>query len=126
YTKRFNCWIHLVVMLYAVIMRFDSFMLKPSSLSKGEIVAMDRAYIDYEKELPLEETKEILTNGKECVIAVCDEDNLPYAVPINYVYDGTHIYLHPTKSGHKTDALKYNPNISLCVIAESKVIPQEN
>ena len=24
YTKRFDCWIHLVVMLYAVIMRFDS------------------------------------------------------------------------------------------------------
>lgn len=24
YTKRFNCWVHLVVMLYAVIMRFDS------------------------------------------------------------------------------------------------------
>lgn len=24
YTKRFNCWIHMVVMLYAVIMRFDS------------------------------------------------------------------------------------------------------
>lgn len=24
YTKRFNCWIHLVVMLYAAIMRFDS------------------------------------------------------------------------------------------------------
>ncbi|GAB6864535.1 DUF4372 domain-containing protein [Bacteroides acidifaciens] len=23
-TKQFNCWIHLVVMLYAVIMRFDS------------------------------------------------------------------------------------------------------
>ena len=27
----------------------DSFMLKPSTLSKGDIVAMDRAYIDYEK-----------------------------------------------------------------------------
>ena len=24
YTKRFNCWIHLEVMLYAIIMRFDS------------------------------------------------------------------------------------------------------
>lgn len=24
YIKHFNCWIHLVVMLYAVIMRFDS------------------------------------------------------------------------------------------------------
>lgn len=27
----------------------DSFMLKPSTLDKGDIVAMDRAYIDYEK-----------------------------------------------------------------------------
>ncbi len=27
----------------------DSFMLKPSTLSKGDILAMDRAYIDYEK-----------------------------------------------------------------------------
>lgn len=27
----------------------DSFMLKPSTLSKGDIMAMDRAYIDYEK-----------------------------------------------------------------------------
>ena len=27
----------------------DSFMLKPSSLSKGDIVDMDRAHIDYEK-----------------------------------------------------------------------------
>ena len=27
----------------------DSFMLKPSSLGKGDIIAMDRAYIDYEK-----------------------------------------------------------------------------
>ena len=27
----------------------DSFMLKPLSLSKGDIIAMDRAYIDYEK-----------------------------------------------------------------------------
>ena len=24
YTKHFNCWIHLVVMLYAIIMRFES------------------------------------------------------------------------------------------------------
>ncbi len=27
----------------------DSFMLKPTTLSKGDIMAMDRAYIDYEK-----------------------------------------------------------------------------
>ena len=27
----------------------DSFMLRPSVLNKGDIIAMDRAYIDYEK-----------------------------------------------------------------------------
>lgn len=27
----------------------DSFMLRPSTLGKGDILAMDRAYIDYEK-----------------------------------------------------------------------------
>ena len=31
----------------------DSFMLKPTNLSKGDILAMDRAYINYEKFEPL-------------------------------------------------------------------------
>lgn len=35
----------------------DSFMLKPSLLSKGDIIAMDRAYIDYEKFEQLTEKK---------------------------------------------------------------------
>ncbi len=29
---------------------YDSFMLRPSVLNKGDIIAMDRAYIDYEKQ----------------------------------------------------------------------------
>ena len=79
----------------------------------------------FKQELSLDETKAILRSGRECVIAVCDEDNVPYAVPINYVYDGTHIYLHSAKSGHKIDALKHNPNISLCVIEKGEIVPQE-
>ena len=86
---------------------------------------MDHKMRRIKQELSLDETKAILFNGQECIIAVCDEDNIPYAVPINYVYDGTHIYLHSAKSGHKIDALKHNPNISLCVIDKCDVIPQE-
>ena len=86
---------------------------------------MDYKMRRFRQELSLDETKAILFNGQECVIAVCDEDNTPYAVPINYVYDGTHIYLHSAKSGHKIDALKHNPNISLCVIDKCDIIPQE-
>ena len=86
---------------------------------------MDHKMRRFKQELPLDETKAILFNGQECVMAVCDEDNTPYAVPLNYVYDGTHIYLHSAKSGHKIDALKHNPNISLCVIDKSDVIAEE-
>ena len=70
YVKHFDAYQHLTVMLYAVIkvhtnihanegvpsdIRFtsaatnDSFMLKPTNYSDGDIIAMDRAYIDYSK-----------------------------------------------------------------------------
>ena len=79
----------------------------------------------FRQELPIEETKEILRNGRECVIAVSGDDNDPYAVPINYVYDGEHIYLHSAKQGHKIDALKRNPKMSLCVVAQGDIVPEE-
>ena len=70
YVKRFDYWTHLIVILYAVIQHFDSlreittsplaevpsdikftsattndsFMLKPSALSKGNIIAMNCAF----------------------------------------------------------------------------------
>lgn len=79
----------------------------------------------FRQQLPIEETKEILYNGRECVIAVSGDDDYPYAVPINYVYDGEHIYLHSAKQGHKIDALKRNPKMSLCVVAQGDVVPEE-
>ncbi|MDE6337041.1 MAG: pyridoxamine 5'-phosphate oxidase family protein [Muribaculaceae bacterium] len=79
----------------------------------------------FRQPLPMEETKEILRNGRECVIAVSGDDDYPYAVPINYVYDGEHIYLHSAKEGHKIDALRRNSKMSLCVIAQGDIVPEE-
>ena len=79
----------------------------------------------FRQQLPIEETKEILYNGRECVIAVSGDDDYPYAVPINYVYDGEHIYLHSAKEGHKIDALRRNPKMSLCVVAQGDIVPEE-
>lgn len=79
----------------------------------------------FRQKLPVEEAKQILKKGKECVIAVAGDDNYPYAVPINYVYDGEHIYLHSASQGHKIDALKRNPRMSLCVIDKADIIPEE-
>lgn len=71
------------------------------------------------------EAKEILRRGKYCVMAVAGDDGYPYAVPVNYVYDGDAVYIHCAKSGHKTDALRRQPKCSLCVIDRDDVVPEE-
>lgn len=58
-------------------------------------------------------------------MAVVDADGSPYAVPVNYVYDGEHIYLHSANQGHKIDALRANPRMSLCVVAQGGIVPDE-
>ena len=49
YVKSFDGYTHLLTMLYAVILRFDSFMLAPSHYKRDEISAMNRAYTNYAK-----------------------------------------------------------------------------
>ena len=64
YVKHFDAWQHLVIMLYAVIRRFDSTTIslfsdlifkgvgrhpKTGKKKKGGILAMNRAYADYAK-----------------------------------------------------------------------------
>ena len=56
----------------------DSFMLKPSSLSKGDIIAMDRAYIDYEKFEQLTE--------KQVIYVTKMKKSLKYEILRNTIY----------------------------------------
>ena len=55
---------------------------------------------------------DILKKGKYAGLAVSGDDDYPYTVPINYVYDGTCIYIHSAKLGHKIDAITRNPKCS--------------
>ena len=52
-----------------------------------------------------EETAAILHRGTNGVLALAGDDGYPYAVPVSYVYDGTYIYVHGAKAGHKIDAI---------------------
>ena len=85
---------------------------------------MERKMRRFKQELPSAETDEILRNGKECVLALSGDD-YPYAVPINYVYDSGHIFLHSASQGYKIDALRRNPKLSLCVIEKDDIVPEE-
>lgn len=71
-----------------------------------------------------EENVDVLNRGTSGVLAVSGDDGYPYAVPLSYVYDGSKIYFHCAKSGHKLDAIRGNDKVSFCVIDQDQVVPE--
>ncbi len=76
------------------------------------------------QQLPPEECERILREGKTAVLALAGDDGYPYAVPVNYVYDGGKIYFHCAKTGHKLDALRRCERVSVCVVDRDDVAPE--
>jgi uncharacterized protein len=74
--------------------------------------------------LPEESTEEILRNGRTGVMAVSGDNEYPYAVPLNYVYENGKIYFHCARSGHKLDAIRRLSKVSFCVIEKDHVVPE--
>lgn len=62
------------------------------------------------QELPLEEAKSLLIKNKRGVLSLNGEDDYPYSIPINFLYDEEEnkIYFHGAKSGYKLDCIKKN------------------
>ncbi len=59
---------------------------------------------------------------KECdvaVIALTDDQNWPYCVPVNFGYtligDTLTLYFHGAKQGKKAELLKKSPPVSVCI-----------
>lgn len=77
------------------------------------------------QELSLEESIDILKEGTSGVLALCGDEDYPYAVPISYVYRDSKLYFHGAKSGHKIDAVRKWEKASFCVIARDEVVPEK-
>lgn len=75
--------------------------------------------------LTKEECIEILKTCSTGIMAVLGDNNYPYAVPLNYVYDDNKILIHCAKNGHKIDAIMKNNNVSFCVVEKDTVIPEK-
>lgn len=86
---------------------------------------MERKMRRFKQELPDAESRRILAAGKYAVWAVAGDDDYPYAVPVNYVYDGEAIYIHCACQGHKIDSILRNPKCSMCIVEKDDVIPEE-
>ena len=64
-----------------------------------------------------EECIEILKTQTRGVLSVNGDNGYPYAMPMNHFYneaDGC-VYFHTGRYGHRTDALKKDGRVSLCV-----------
>jgi len=68
---------------------------------------------------------EILNAGEEGMLATVGENGYPYAVPLNYVFHGGSIYFHSARVGHKIDNMIFNPKVSFCVMAGTKILAEE-
>lgn len=68
---------------------------------------------------------DILRRAKTATLALSGDDGYPYSVPINFVYEDGKIYFHGAKEGHKIDALKNNPKVSMSIIDQEDVIEEE-
>ena len=77
------------------------------------------------QQLSTEDCEAILNRGTSGVLAVSDDGDYPYAVPLSYCYDGGKIYFHCAKTGHKLDAIEKNNKASFCVIDADDVVPEK-
>jgi nitroimidazol reductase NimA-like FMN-containing flavoprotein (pyridoxamine 5'-phosphate oxidase superfamily) len=66
--------------------------------------------------------QQVLYSGKYGTLAVLGDGGYPYAVPLNYVYDGQYIYIHCAKQGHKSDAIKNCDKVSFCVVQADHIL----
>ena len=70
------------------------------------------------------ECLEILRTAKRGVLAVLGDDDYPYAVPLDFVYEDGCLYFHCAVEGHKLDAVRKHEKASFCVLGEP--VPEEN
>lgn len=77
------------------------------------------------QELTEKQCLDILRRAKTATLALLGDDGYPYSVPMNFVYEDGKIYFHGAKEGHKIDAIKNNPKVSISIIDQEDVIEEE-
>ena len=75
----------------------------------------------FKQQLTQRECEEILISQKRGVLAVLGDDGYPYAVPLDYVFDGGCLYFHSAVEGHKIDSIRACDKGSFNVIVQREL-----
>lgn len=78
-----------------------------------------------DREISIQESKNILDNSEYGVLSTVSKDGQPYGVPLSYVYKNKCIYFHCAISGHKLENIEYNSKVSFCAVGRTKVLPDK-
>lgn len=64
-----------------------------------------------------EEIEKVIRSCRTCFLGLCDEENQPYVLPMNFGYSDRTIYLHSGQFGRKWDIMQSNPKacITFCL-----------
>jgi len=87
---------------------------------------MERPMRRKDREITKEEAMQLLKDAEYGVLATVGSDNIPYAVPMNYVLIDNSIYLHCATVGHKIDNMQSNPNVSFTVVGKTQPVHEGN
>lgn len=85
---------------------------------------MERKMYKADRQLPHQETQELLSNGRHGILAVNGDEGYPYAVPVNYVYLNEKIYIHSAQYGYKMEAVQKNGKVCFTAILSAKILPR--
>ena len=72
-----------------------------------------------------DEIDEILHKGKVLHLALSDDDNTPFLVPLFYAYDGTSLYFHSAKAGTKIEIMKKNNKVCFEVSIDNGIVESD-
>ena len=63
-----------------------------------------------------EECLTVLQREPRGVLAVLGDEDYPYTVPMDHVYQDGVLYFHCAKEGHKLDAIRRHDKVTYCVL----------
>lgn len=71
----------------------------------------------------IKEMETILEKCDSGVITTINSDGSPYAVPVNYVYYDSKIYIHSASKGKKIENIKHDPRVCFVAYIMHSIIP---
>lgn len=98
---------------------------KPAVLNGEKRKPMQREMRRKNQQLSEHECLDMLHRATSGVLALCDADGAPYAVPLSFVQHENSLYFHCAPAGHKLDCIRQNPRASFCVIAQDELLPEK-